>query len=107
MAPISWCLPQYNALDFDLAQFQDFIQKNLKAGEVVTYRAHGEDWFVISGTHGDDVFYERHLLSHRGEMTEGFVISYPARLKATYDPIVARMSKSFRAGSGYQTPAKP
>ena len=97
----------YNALDFDLAGFQDFVAKNLGADAVITYRAHGDDWFVISGTKGSDrIFYERHLLSHGKEMTEGFVASYPAGLKQKYDPIVARMSKSFRAGRGFQTPEK-
>ena len=62
--------------------FQDFIVKNLGADAVITYRAHGDDWFVISGTKGSDrIFYERHLLSHGKEMTEGFVASYPAGLK--------------------------
>jgi hypothetical protein len=97
----------YNALDFDLAGFQDFVAKNLGADAVITYRAHGDDWFVISGTKGSDrIFYERHLLSHGKEMTEGFVASYPAGLKQKYDPIVARMSKSFRAVTGFQTPKK-
>jgi len=94
----------FNALDLDLAGFKDFIVKNLEAGEVVTYQAQGKDWFVISGTKGADaIFYQRHLLSHGKQMTEGFVMSYPARLKPKYDPIVARMSKSFRSGSGFQT----
>jgi hypothetical protein len=98
----------YNASDFDLAGYQDFIVKNLAAGKVITYRAHGRDWFVISGTAGNDgVFYERHRLSHGGEMTEGFVMSYPVGLKQKYDPIVARMAKSFRPGEGFQTPRKP
>jgi hypothetical protein len=35
---------------------------------------------------------------------QGFVMSYPAALKETYDPIVARMAKSFRSGTGFQTP---
>jgi hypothetical protein len=97
----------YNALDFDLAALQDFVVKNLGADTVITYRAQGDDWLVISGTKGSDrVFYERHLLSHGREMTEGFVASYPAGLKQKYDPIVARMSKSFRAGTGFQTPKK-
>ena len=78
--------------------------KNMEAGEVITYQAQGKDWFVISGTKGaDGIFYERHLLSHGKELTEGFVMSYPARLKQKYDPIVARMSKSFRPGTGFQT----
>jgi hypothetical protein len=97
----------YNALDFDLAGFQNFIMKNLGAGKVVIYRAHGDNWFVISGTsEPEGIFYERYLLSHGREMTEGFVMSYPARLKQKYDPIVARMAKSFRPGSGFQTPDK-
>jgi len=98
----------YKALDFDLAGYQDYIVKNLEAGKVITYRAHGRDWFVISGTAGaDGVFYERYLLSHGGEMTEGFVMSYPSSLQQKYDPVVARMAKSFRPGDGYQTPGKP
>jgi len=72
----------------------------------VTYQAHRDNWFVISGTDGDDLFYERHLLSHRGEIVNSFVISYPAKLKQTYDPIVTRMAQSLRAGSGFQTPGK-
>ena len=96
----------YNALDFDLAGLQQFTLKDLDPGGAVTYRAHGDDWFVISGTKGDGIFYERHLLSHRKQMTEGFVMSYPARLKQIYDPIVARMAKSFRSGTGFQTPER-
>ncbi len=94
----------YNALDFDVAKFQDSTLKNLDPSEAVTYKAHGDNWFVISGTKGSDIFYERHLLSHGGQMTEGFSISYPAAAKQSYDPIVARMAKSFRAGRGYQSP---
>ena len=93
----------YGGLDFDLVEFRDFTVKNLAAGSVVTYQASGDDWFVISGTRGGAIFYERYLLSHGGEMTEGFVISYPATLKKTYDPIVARMAKSFRSGTSFQT----
>jgi hypothetical protein len=95
----------YNALDFDLAGYEDFIVKNLETGKVITYRARGGNWFVISGTAGaDGVFYERHLLAHGGQMTEGFVMTYPGRLKQKYDPIVARMAKSFRQGPGFQAP---
>ena len=100
----------FNALDYSLVEYRDSILKNLDAGSVVTYQAQsqtdGDDWFVISGTKGDDIFYEKHRLSYRGEMIESLVISYPASLKATYDPIVARMAKSFRSGSGFQTPTR-
>jgi hypothetical protein len=94
----------YNTLDFTLAKYRDFIVTNLDPGEVIAYQAQGDHWFVISGTKGADIFYERHLLSHGTQMTEDFVMSYPAALKQTYDPIVARMAKSFRSGTGFQTP---
>jgi hypothetical protein len=94
----------YNALDFNLADYQKFIAQNLAPGAVVTFRAQGDTWFVISGTKGSDIFYERHVLTHKAEMTENFDISYPAALKVAYDPIVARMAKSFRPGKGFQTP---
>ena len=94
----------YNALDFNVAKYRHFIVKNLDPGARVTYETRGDNWFVISGTKGADIFYERHLMSHAAQMTEDFVISYPAALKQTYDPITARMAKSFRSGSGFQTP---
>lgn len=100
----------YGALDFDLAGYQKYILEKLGPGKAVTYQAHGDDWFVISGTEGDGIFYERYMLSHGKEMAEGFVegfvMSYPAALKRTYDPIVARMAKSFRSGSGFQAPKR-
>lgn len=98
----------FNALDFDLKKYQDFTLKNLGPGQTVTYQSHGQsrdgDWFVISGSSGNNIFYERHLLSHGGEMTESFSITYPAAAKTSYDAIVARMAKSFRPGKGFQTP---
>lgn len=92
------------ALDLDLAGYRDSILKNLDKGAVVTYQASGKNWFVISGTKGNDIFYERHMLTHGAQLTEDFGISYPAALKSTYDPIVARMAKSLRPGRGFQSP---
>jgi hypothetical protein len=92
----------YFALDLTVAKYRDYIVKNLDSGSTVTYQAHGKNWFVISGTKADNIFYEKHLLSHG--MNEDFVMSYPASAKQTYDPIVARMAKSFRSGKGFQSP---
>ena len=93
----------YGGIDFTLATYHDFIVQHLDPGSVVSYEARGKNWFVVSGTVGDKIFYEKHRLSHGAEMTEDFVVSYPAAAKRTYDPIVARMAKSFRSGSGFQT----
>lgn len=42
------------------------------------------------------------MLTHGAQLTEDFGISYPAALKATYDPIIARMAKSFRPGRDFK-----
>ncbi len=99
-----WVAASYYAMDLDLAGYRDSVLKNLDKGAVVTYQASGKNWFVISGTKGADIFYERHALTHKAQLTEDFGMSYPAALKATYDPIVARMAKSFRPGTGFQSP---
>ncbi|HTZ02657.1 MAG TPA: hypothetical protein VMC05_10020 [Xanthobacteraceae bacterium] len=93
----------YGGIEFTPAAYHDFIVKHLDAGSTITYEARGKNWFVVSGTRGDRIFYEKHLLSHGGEMTEDLVISYPASRKDSYDPIVARMAKSLRSGRGFQT----
>jgi len=92
----------YFALDSTVAKYHDFIVKNLEAGSAITYERRGKNWFVISGTRADRIFYEKHLLSHG--LNEDFVMSYPASAKSTYDPIVDRMAKSFRSGKGFQSP---
>jgi hypothetical protein len=89
-----------NINDDTLAQVEASYLTDREPGEKITYRDRGPNWFVLSGTRGGTIFYERHLLSHRNELLNNFDITYPARLKAAYDPIVARMSKSLRAGVG-------
>lgn len=89
-----------NINDDALAQVEASYLTDREAGEKITYRDKGANWFVFSGTRGNTIFYERHLLSHRNELINTFEITYPARLKTAYDPIVARMSKSLKAGVG-------
>jgi hypothetical protein len=91
-----------NVLEESLAEIEASAADSY-TGAKLTYRDRGKDWFVVSGTQEDKIFYRRSILSHRKEILNTFVISYPAGLKSTYDPIVARMSRSFKAGTGYDS----
>ena len=93
-----------NVSEHDVAGLEAFLRENLKADERVTYRAAGKNWLVLSGTRGERIFYTRYAFSHRNEIVNAFEISYPATLAARYDPIVARIARSLRSGTGYQTP---
>jgi hypothetical protein len=92
-----------NVLDQNLAGLEAAALKARPLDERITYRDRGPNWFVFSGTKADAVFYERHLLSHRGKIVNDLEILYPARLRRIYDPIVTRMARSFRAGVGINT----
>jgi hypothetical protein len=92
-----------NVLHQSLAALETAVAKNLARGERITHREHGSNWFAVTGTRGQVTFYERHLLSHRREIINDFEITFPARLRSHYDPIVARMARSFRAGVGIDT----
>jgi len=95
-----------NVMERDVAGLEAFLREG-KQDARVTYRAAGKNWLVLSGVQADRVFYERHVFSHRNEVENAFQISYPAALAATYDPIVARISKSLRPGRGYQIDRAP
>jgi hypothetical protein len=95
----------FNTLEHDIAGLEAFLREDSK--DNFTYRATGRNWLVLSGTREDRIFYQRHLISHRGEVINAFEITYPSSLAAAYDPIVARIAKSLRPGRGYQTKGVP
>ena len=92
-----------NVLHQRLAAIETAAVKNLARGDRLTHREHGLNWFALSGTRGNMIFHQRHLLSHRREIINDFEISYPAKLRSVYDPIATRMARSFRAGVGIDT----
>jgi hypothetical protein len=97
----------HNSLDHDLKGLEQFMRDEMTPGQRVTYDARGGNWFVLAGEHDANTFYERYLISHGGRIVNGFTMEYPSSLKAPYDPIVTRMSKSFRAGRGVDTEGNP
>jgi hypothetical protein len=86
-----------NIDDFTPASYETFLRSGDGGNYAhVTYRASGDDWLVLSGLRGNDVFYEKYLF--RGDITHGLVVTYPQTLKAEYNPIAARIAKSLGAG---------
>lgn len=86
-----------------VAQFETYLRSVSGASDYshVTYRFASADTLVLSGFRGDNVFYEKYIFSQGGQIISAFIMTYPKSAKALYDPIVTRMSNSFRPG---QTP---
>ena len=70
-------------------------------GETIEYERRGRDWLVVSGVKGDKIFYRKSLLSCRDTIWNNISLEYPASEKKTYDPLVAHVAASLRAGKGY------
>jgi len=65
----------------------------------IAYNATGKTWFVVSGHRAiggvDSIFYEKYIVSTASETIHNLIITYPAKSKAGYDPIVERIAASF------------
>lgn len=77
------------------------------ADDTVTYKRSGEDWYVLSGYRGSDVFYRKVLLSGGSSQVNTFEITYPKSQKSVFDPVAARMAKSLSAGTGVSDEEAP
>lgn len=88
---------RYNALDESLESLYDEAARGGLPDHpkrVVTYRIFKKDWFVISGHDGSQIFYEKTLMNKDVIRSLDFV--YPEQRKSFFDPIAARIAKSFR-----------
>ena len=63
----------------------------------VTYAPSGQNWLVVSGFRGDNIFYEKYLL--RDGVIHAFGMEFPASAKPVYAPVIERIEDSFRAGA--------
>lgn len=62
----------------------------------ITYRKKGTNWFVLSGFKGSDILYLKTFIGT--ESINHLYMRYPSSSKTVYDPIVGKISFSFRPG---------
>ncbi len=92
------------------ADFNQDVAARLKSdtedGWNVSYvaRVNGSGWQVYSGTREGRLLYTRSIASCKETQALHFRIEYPEAQKTTYDPVVARLSKSLKAGPATDCP---
>lgn len=62
--------------------------------KVVSYRVLKDNWFVISGYISGNIFYQKTILNN--DQFKTFYFEYPETKKKIYDPVVNRLSSSFK-----------
>lgn len=78
-----------------------FEQQSAQAGQVITYSFKRGNLFILSGTQGSWMFYQR--VEQRGSDTRGYRLNWPAYRADVMGPISVAMSDSFYP-FGYDTP---
>ena len=83
------------------AAYKDWVaEEEAKDGLRISYKAGGPDWFALSGTAGPKVVYMKVVAGCSDRSVAHHVrIEYPSSQKASYDPVVARVARSLRAGN--------
>ncbi|WP_249779238.1 hypothetical protein [Bradyrhizobium sediminis] len=83
-----------NALNFSVAELQ--AEDVLDIGDAAAVKQSGRDWYEIVAAKGAESILRRVLLNEGGTMVHRLEITYPKAAAAAFEPIVARMVKSFR-----------
>jgi len=78
------------------------IYEKKEDGETVTYKHREARAITLSGTKGDLIFYEKHILSCRDQIWNSIHLEYPAAAKKDFDPLVAHVAHSLRPGVSEQ-----
>jgi hypothetical protein len=68
-----------------------------KTNSILIYDRENENFLVLSGFHGDNIFYSKIALSEDRKQLCILHISYSSAMKRAFNDIVPRMSRSFRA----------
>ena len=102
-----------NALNASVEELQ--AEDVLDTGDAAAVKNNGADWYQVMATKGTDTILRRVLLSEGGAMVHRLEITYPKAAAAAFEPMVARMIKSFhvdpaipeRAANAAGSPVSP
>jgi molybdate transport system substrate-binding protein len=79
-----------------LAKYRRSLMDTRYVDAVYDYTPQRNNWFVLSGTRGEEMFYERVTFSCDGQMIHGWQLTYPLTERKFYDEIVEKVHRSYR-----------
>lgn len=84
----------------DLSAYKDRVISTTYKTARVEYERVASDYFVLSGSRGNEVFYERVLVSCGGRIMTAWTMTYPRAEGQLYDRIVEEIARTFRPVEG-------
>jgi hypothetical protein len=88
----------YGTNNLEAERPQAYVTRHVNL-EDVTFKRVTSDYYVVSGTRGANIYYERCNFPN-DDVLNCVYVTYPAREKATWDATVTRISHSLRSRPG-------
>ena len=82
-----------------LAQYRRSLMAERYADATFDYTSQRNNWFVLSGSVGGEMFYQRVTLSCNRRSIHSWLLVYPTSERPLFDSIVEEMHRSYRYGS--------
>jgi hypothetical protein len=90
-----------NETGASLDDYRTQILADNYSGAELDYAPRRRSWFVISGTIGPMMFYERVSFTCDGRYINSWAMLYPVAQRKTYDRIVEAVAPTFKPGSDH------
>ncbi len=88
------------AAGLTIPKYRRTVMEQRYGGATYDYSPQQSHWFVLSGTRGDAMFYERITFSCDGRSLHGWQLTYPVAERAFYDRVVEEMHRRYRHSNG-------
>lgn len=82
-----------------LDAYREQLLSDNYGGAELDYAPRRKTWFVLSGTIGPMMFYERVSFTCSGRYINSWAMVYPVAQRKTYDRVVEAIAPTFRPGS--------
>ncbi len=83
-----------------LRAYRRFLLKENYAGADIDYAPVRKRWFILSGTIGDEIFYQRVNFTCGGRLINSWAMIYPKAENHFYDGVVEAIAPAYKPGSG-------
>jgi hypothetical protein len=95
-----------NDENFTTDSYRTTLLRDFAGYEMVEYMPRGKTWFVLSGTRGENTYYQKVMFSCAGRIINAFSVTFPTAEKAFYEGLIEVMEDGFRPGAGGNAPTR-
>lgn len=83
-----------------LKDYRKFLLEQQYADADIDYARTKRSWFVLSGTLGGEMFYQRVSFTCDGKLINSWAMLYPVSDRKLYDRVVEAVARTFTPGAG-------